>query len=224
MRRRIRRDLGGDVANVDVRIAEGDPAEQLITLAKQEKCDLIVTGIARNEPLGRLFIGSTVNKLIRKAKAPVLVVTNRGTHAYQKICVATDFSESSRAALVTAASLFPESEIVLIHGDNVPFGGIQNIRDIPDHVRTMERMYGATFLDSTPIPKALRQRIRLHIEQGDPERLVWDYVRDQEVDLTVIGSHGKGAVFDILIGSTTKLLLESIAGDMLIVIDPRSRK
>lgn len=224
MRKQIRRDLGGDVANVDVRVAEGDPAEQLVAVVEQENCDLIVTGIARNEPFGRLFVGGTVNKLVRKAKVPVLVVTNRSTRAYEKICVATDFSESSRVSLVTAMRFFPNSQITLLHGDNVPFGGYQNIRDIPDHLRTLERMYGTTFLESTPLPNGSRQQISVRIEQGEPESVIWDYVQDQDVDLTVIGSHGKSAMFDMLIGSTTKLLLESIAGDLLIVVDPRSRK
>jgi nucleotide-binding universal stress UspA family protein len=47
--------------------------------------------------------------------------------------------------------------------------------------------------------------------------LLSDYVEDQHVDLTVIGSHGRGALFDALIGSTAKNLIETLEGDLLIV-------
>ena len=63
----------------------------------------------------------------------------------------------------------------------------------------------------------LRDRIEVVIAHGSPERLLRDYVEDQHVDLTLIRSHGSGALFDALIGSTAKTLLETLEGDLLIV-------
>jgi len=37
------------------------------------------------------------------------------------------------------------------------------------------------------------------------------------VDLTVVGSHGHGAIFEAVVGSTERKLLDSHAGDLLIV-------
>lgn len=54
-------------------------------------------------------------------------------------------------------------------------------------------------------------------DYGAPEALLPDYVEDQRVDLTVVGSHGHGALFDALMGSTAKRLVEALEGDLLIV-------
>jgi nucleotide-binding universal stress UspA family protein len=55
------------------------------------------------------------------------------------------------------------------------------------------------------------------IAHDSSERLLSDDVEDQHVDLTGIGSHGRGAVFDALIGSTAKTLVETLEGDLMIV-------
>lgn len=224
MRRRIARELAGEIANVEIRVEEGEPVERLLEVADREGCDLIVTGIARDEPFGRMFLGTTVNQLVRRSSVPILVVKDRANGPYRKIAVATDFSESSRRALVTAVGYFAGAEFVLLHGHDIPFGSLQEKEESPGTLRAMEEKCRAEFLADTPIGDALLERIPLLIEQGAPERLIWDYVREEEVDLTVVGSHGHGAVYDILIGSMTKELLESAAGDMLVVIDPRARE
>jgi nucleotide-binding universal stress UspA family protein len=220
VRWRIRRDLAGDLANVEIRVEEGDPAERLLAVAERDACDLIVTGVARDAGLGRMLVGTTINQLVRRSSVPVLVVKDRAAGPYQNIAVATDFSDTSRRALVTTAAYFPTADIVMLHGYDLPYGSLQDKYNVSKRMREMEDELGAEFLASTPIDSALRTRIGLLIEQGNPERLIWEYVRNKGADLTVIGSHGRGALFDILIGSMTKRLLESAAGDLLVVVDP----
>jgi nucleotide-binding universal stress UspA family protein len=220
VRWRIRRDLAGHLANVEIRVEEGDPAERLLAVAERDACDLIVTGVARDAGLGRMLVGTTINQLVRRSSVPVLVVKDRAAGPYQNIAVATDFSDTSRRALVTTAAYFPTADIVMLHGYDLPYGSLQDKYNVSKRMEEMEDEMGAEFLASTPIDSTLRKRIRFLIEQGNPERLIWEYVRNKGADLTVIGSHGRGALFDILVGSMTKRLLESAAGDLLIVVDP----
>lgn len=226
MRRRIAADLAtlaDDVPGIDVRVATGEPADRIVEIAEREGCGLIVTGVARDEELGRMFVGTTVNRLVRRARVPVLVVRERPRQPYRDILVATDFSETSRQALVRTVGLFPEAAITLMHGLDLPLppGHIE----LPEEdCRAMEREQRAAFLDTTPIDPAIRGRIGLRVRRGDPERVIADHARDHRVDLTVVGSHGRGALFDLVIGSMTKRLLERVEGDMLIVVDPRARR
>src|SRR3546814_15518719 len=74
----------------------------------------------------------------------------------------------------------------------------------------METDVAARVLGDERIDPALRARINVEIEHGSPEALLDDFVEYQHMDLTVIGSHGRGAVFDALIGSTAKSLVESL--------------
>ncbi|MBN9926998.1 universal stress protein, partial [Listeria monocytogenes] len=82
-------------------VEEGEPAEVLLSIAAREGCDIIVTGIARDETLGRMFLGNTVNRLVRGSPVPVLVVHDRAVRHYRDIVVGTDFSEASLQALLT---------------------------------------------------------------------------------------------------------------------------
>lgn len=225
MRRRVAADLAelADDLPVEVRVTTGDPADRIIEIAEQEGCGLIVTGIARDEQLGRMFVGTTVNRLVRQSHVPVLVVHSRARRSYRTILVATDFSETSRQALVTSVGLFPDAGITLVHGLDLPRATLQ-YEDPAEDTRALERERRAEFLDAMPIDPSVRDTIGLSIRRGDPERVVADHATEHRADLTVIGSHGRSALFDVVIGSMTKRLLERIQGDMLIVVDPRARR
>jgi len=220
----IRRELGVDSEKLEVRVEEGKPAPRLLDMAKREGCELIVTGVARDEPFGRMLLGTTVNQLVRRSSAPVLVVKDRVARPYRQIVVATDFSESSRYALVTAAGYFANADFTLFHSYDLPFAGFLDKRGIRGQLRLLEKECGDEFLSASPLDEGLRRRIGILIEHGVPERLITNYVREQDADLTVIGSHGRSAVFDVLIGSMTRHLLETLPGDILVVIDPHARK
>jgi nucleotide-binding universal stress UspA family protein/quercetin dioxygenase-like cupin family protein len=59
---------------VEHRLAEGDPAEEILRLAASQHCDVIVMGTHGRTGLGRLLTGSVAEAVLRKAVCPVLVV------------------------------------------------------------------------------------------------------------------------------------------------------
>lgn len=217
MRWRIRRDLIGTTDNMRVILDEGEPAERLAEIAAREECDLIVTGMARRESLGRMILGSTITRLVRGSPSPVLMVQDRGLQPYRRITVATDFSDASFQALLTTGAFFPECSLALFHAYDIPFVGFLADRDFTRDLHAMEDEVTARVLADERIDPALRERITVVIEHGSPDVLLDDFVEAQQMDLTVIGSHGRGAVFDALIGSTAKRLVEALEGDLLIV-------
>jgi nucleotide-binding universal stress UspA family protein len=56
------------------RLAEGDPAAEILALAREAGCDLIVMGTHGRTGLGRLLLGSVAEQVVRKAACPVLTV------------------------------------------------------------------------------------------------------------------------------------------------------
>ena len=54
----------------------GDPAEAILDLAAQEDAQLLVVGVRRRSPVGKLLTGSTAQRIILDSPIPVLV-----THA-----------------------------------------------------------------------------------------------------------------------------------------------
>jgi nucleotide-binding universal stress UspA family protein len=56
------------------RLAEGDPAEEILRAAEEEGADLIVMGTHGRGGLSRLLMGSVAEAVMRKALCPVLTV------------------------------------------------------------------------------------------------------------------------------------------------------
>lgn len=55
-------------------IREGDVASEILALAKEGPCDLIVMGSHGRTGLSRLLMGSVAEEVVRKARCPVLTV------------------------------------------------------------------------------------------------------------------------------------------------------
>ena len=59
---------------VEHRLAEGDPAEEILHLAGLAACDLIVMGTHGRTGVARFLTGSVAEEVLRKAVCPVLLV------------------------------------------------------------------------------------------------------------------------------------------------------
>ena len=59
---------------VRVALLSGDPAEQLVKLARESQCDLTVVGTHGRRGLRRLVLGSVAEQVVRTAPCPVLAV------------------------------------------------------------------------------------------------------------------------------------------------------
>ena len=58
-------------------IWEGDPGEAIVEAAESEQVDLVVVGSHGRGSMGRLFLGSVSEHVVRNAGCPVLVVRGR---------------------------------------------------------------------------------------------------------------------------------------------------
>ena len=59
---------------VEHRLVQGGGAEEILQVAQERKCDLIVMGTHGRTGLGRLLMGSVAEQVVRKAACPVLTV------------------------------------------------------------------------------------------------------------------------------------------------------
>ena len=66
--------LEGKVAKVETVVETGDPADEILLVAKREMCDLIVLGYKGYGKEGRFLIGSVTDKVVRHASCSVMVV------------------------------------------------------------------------------------------------------------------------------------------------------
>ncbi len=221
-RARIEADLAGHVEGVkiELHVEAADPTALVLKVAAREQCGLIVTGVARDQSLGRYLLGSTVDHLVKHAPAPLLIVRDRANGDYRSVLVTTDLSPSSRHPLEAAARLFPDAELSVFHAYDIPFAGyLENMAVQADFAR-----YGSeaseAFLAEANLPEGAAGSIRRIIERGDPETLLVDHAKAGDFGLVVVGSHGGGALYDLFIGSTAAAIIRDLPGDVLLVRDP----
>lgn len=224
VRDQLLHDMAQTGLSVTAHVEKGDPADIILRTAKMQGGDLIVTGIARDETLGRFGLGATVDRLLRRSRLPLLIVKQRVRAPYGNIVVATDFSEASRQALLAANAFFPDRKLAIFHAYDAPMAGLtSDPARYQDEYREVAARDCAAFLADAGIPEERRSSFGLIVDHGHPNRLIHQYVRDRGVDLVVLGTHGRSALFDVLLGSTAKEILWSLPCDVLVVREPRSK-
>jgi nucleotide-binding universal stress UspA family protein len=62
---------------VEAHLVPGAPAEQILRVAGRWRADLIVIGTHGRSGLGRVFMGSVADRILRRAPRPVLTVRGR---------------------------------------------------------------------------------------------------------------------------------------------------
>jgi len=217
---RLRADLAGeDDLPLVPRVEQGPVTDTVLTVAAAEGSGLIVTGVARNEALSRVVLGSTVDALARRSPVPLLVVRNRPRATYSHVIVASDFSEASRHTLRTAAALFPQAELTLFHAFDNPYpaiGGVDTAKVRADGLAQAEREAEA-FIQSCALPDAVALRLRTWLEHGDPSLLLHAHGQAHPADLVVMGSQQRRGVLGLLLGSVAQRVLEMAENDVLVV-------
>ena len=63
--------------NVESILLEGNPSEELIRYADEEKMDIVIMGTLGKTGLNRMLMGSVAGNLVRHSKVPVMVVSKK---------------------------------------------------------------------------------------------------------------------------------------------------
>ncbi|MDX3907412.1 MAG: universal stress protein [Pigmentiphaga sp.] len=212
--RRFKESLGDADVPVELVLESGHAVDVIVKTAAARQCDLIVTGVARDETLGRLLLGTTVEKLAREASIPILIVRERPHHAYRNLLAAVDFSEGARQALKTALRLFPDAHPLLYHAFtttkvNAEGAVVERARQAAENEVTGFMKQNATLLN--------RPDIEWKIEHGLAEDVLPDYVARHPTELLVVGTHGRTGILRTAIGSVAEQLIQHTPCDVLIV-------
>ncbi|MGE0395147.1 MAG: universal stress protein [Kofleriaceae bacterium] len=218
VRAQLEQDLGECAKRTTVRIEMGDPAEVIDRVAKDEQSTLLVVGVSRVERFGRFVLGQTVERLVRGVEVPLLIVTDRPRRPYERVGVAADFSPVSRQSLELALHLFPDQRITVFHASQpLATYGASDPAAYREQFRAVSRSEFDSWLAKTDLGAEARERVDVRIETGDPARALREAVEQGAFDLVVIGTKGRGRIFEFLLGSVAKDLLAQLPCDALFV-------
>jgi nucleotide-binding universal stress UspA family protein len=207
-----------------IEIILGDPAEIISAEAEARAVDLVVVGRHRRRPIIDMFTGTTVERLMRQARRPILVVCKESQSPYRRILVPVDFSSASTAAIRTAAALFPKAIVHLLHAYKGPFQDY-----IAALTLTFSRAERAKFAGSMgeQAEQAMSQlvgglglapdRTIVTVKNGDAAALIQEELDRQEADLLAVGTHARSGIARALIGSVAESALASSSCNVLVV-------
>lgn len=196
--------------DAEVRVVEGDPVVAIERTARDVGAELIVTGVARNEALGRFLLGSTVDRLAAKTPIPLLIVKSR-VWPYEEILVASDLSRESHQALIDADRLFPDHTLTVLH-----CAGKSTADDL-DLLTATARRRCEDFIARSALSPAAKARANGVAAPGRPDVEIPRYMVGKDIDLVVVGARERrGALGSPLSGTATRIL-EAAPGDVLLI-------
>jgi len=207
---------GDDLGATGMEIAFGTDYDSIIRRADELEAGLIVLGTHRESPWRDLFLGRTIERVLRQADQPILTVKAEPLADYGLVLVAVDFSVYSRRALDFALSLVPDGEFVILHAYDLPFTGsgphpqTRHPGLLEGEIREeMDALLRAASADAS--------RLRPEVRLGAPVPTVEAAVDEFRPDLLVVGTHGRTGVAHALLGSVAERLLRRSRCDVLAV-------
>ncbi len=217
-RRRVEEVLRGNAPPevVDhLEICAGNPAWILRRVAEEYEAGLLVLGGKRHTAPVRWFGGSTVHHAVRTIDVPILV-TACPRPQIARILVAIDLSHAGKPTLETAlrfASVF-SAQIRAMHV-------VESFPPIPDVAIQIDeqeyfRLAGEEFTELVASATET-ETVETVTRRGAAARSIAEEAAAWEADVVVVGSHGKGWVDRVLLGSATERLLNRLPTSVLVI-------
>jgi universal stress protein E len=206
------------------RVVAGDAFDGILRTAAEIRPDLIVMGSHRKQMLRDIFVGTTIERVIRQGSFPVLMVNFEAQRKYENVIAPVDLSDTSAHALRVARSLglVGDSGVTFLHAFAALAKGkmfvVGSDRDSIDSYVASERERAsgevAEFLAANDLEGPRRP---LRVAEGRPMEVIFRAVSEMRPDLLIMGTRGRSGLLKALIGSVTEEALRSLNVDILAV-------
>lgn len=208
--------LGDRAAGWPVDVEPGNPVTVITRAARERNARMIIVGLNHHDTLDRLLWGDTMLGLVRRGDAPVLAVSPAFRSLPRRVVIAVDFSRASHAAMRATLMLLEEpATVYLAH--------VKVASELPLSEITMwDREYDLSLPEAfervtagLDIPAGIRiEHVTLH---GNTPRAILEFAESVSADLLVAGSHGRGTIGRIVVGSVATRLLRGTPCSIMIV-------
>ena len=207
-------------------VVVGDIASGILNAADQVEADLIIVGPHRRR-FSDIFAGTTVERLVRSSKRPLLVAVEAPSAPYARTLLAIDLDEPSKAAAQAAVSLgiFDHTHVTIMHAFDAPAEGLMRRagmdRDsIDDYRADLHGPAAEQLRDHLDELGLSRSSTRVIAINGTPARTILESARREGCDLVMLGTSQRKGLERLLIGSVTSDVIRDTRRDILIVPVP----
>jgi len=218
--------IAGETAPpAEVFIEQGSDYAELVRRAEEWDADLLVIGGHGRSGLGRLFVSSVAEHVVRYAPCSVLVAREGADGA---VLVATDLSDPSQSAIEAGAreAARLKRRLVVVHvtetlaartAPAMALLGANPILETPEIAR--ERRDLASQIISGALER-FHAWGEIEIAEGEPTAEILRLVGELPVGLLVVGVRGRSRGARVMLGSVAANLVENAPCSVLAVRVP----
>jgi nucleotide-binding universal stress UspA family protein/predicted transcriptional regulator len=204
----------------------GDPVDAILAAASKDDVTMVVMATRGHGAVGRLFIGSVADAVLRTGPRPTLLV--RPPYArvpprrarFEKLAVALDGSPLAETALPLAGELASAAGAMLhmvrvepsLADSGEPAGALPGLSQLEEDMTAAARAYLAQARDQ--LPRSLT--VETVVLQGNPAPILEEFVVHERIDLVVMSTRGQGGLRRLLLGSTAEALVRSGVPTLLV--------
>jgi nucleotide-binding universal stress UspA family protein len=204
-------------------VAVNDVHSGILEAAEAVSPGLIVLGPHRRR-LADVFVGTTVERVVRRTRYPLLVAIQTPSASYEKTLLALDFDEASKSAGRAALEMgiFEHTDVIVMHAFDAPFEGmLRRSLDATgaaddyvaeEHGLAVEKLYG--LVRELGLPTRGQRVVGIN---GTPARSILESARSEDAHLIVLGTNQRKGWERLLIGSVTEDVIRDPNRDVLIV-------
>lgn len=207
----------------------GKPAPEILRVARERSCDLIVISTHGLTGMRKLFFGSTTERVLRETTCPVLVTPPKdpgvvrvedAKRLIRRIVLPVDLSPASQWQARVASGLADALRVplILVH----VIEPLKSRLAAPLHLWGIEadrRAVAEAGLAELVAEMPLSPRPEALVAYGDPAEEAAKVARDREAGLVVMGLHGS-PLLGPRMGSVTYRLL-CLAHTLVLALPPR---
>lgn len=219
---RLRLELGADARP---ELVEGPLLGSLLAAITRFAPGLVVVGAQGQSALRPFLLGSTAERLLRKTSVPVLVVKQPADQPYARVLVPVDFSVDAASALRCARDWLPQTHLSVLHVYDPDFTASLMV-DWPDTAALERYRHQLRQRASAELQAFINAGLGSDdaasalLRSGPVARSITEAVAALDSQLVVMGSHGRGFLERVLLGSITRHALTQCGADVLVVPHP----
>ena len=207
-------------------VREGPPSAEILNYVAEEDIDLVAMGTHGRSGIERFVLGSVTEHVLRASPVPVLatraVEDEPPTLPYRKVMVPTDGSECADVAIDHALSIADATgatvHVVYVVDTNV-YAVAPGVETPSDYIEHLEVDGEAVVEDVAEQARAAGVEVETAVVEGRPSAGITSYADENDVDVVVMGTHGRSGLERFLLGSTTERVIRG--SDLAVIAVPQ---
>lgn len=212
---------------VTCKVRWGKPLyDEILAHVEESQPDILFRNATSHSALQRLLFNNTSWQLIRRCPVPLWLV-REGEWQGKRVAAALDPVHSADKPAALDHKLIAASQMLVEHGMQADF--VHSYNPLPrtlvieselvlaydDYLQQTEQRHKDAFAElfaQYPIKPAQQ-----HLLRGVPEESIPRFVKENAIDLLVLGAISRGSLENALIGNTAERVLENSDCDLLVI-------